>query len=934
MPGACRHFFGSGCRLGRDCHFSHEVGAPAAARPDPVSQDVVAPAAPPDPVVQDFVDFLHSNGGQIPLSDVHQFNQRYPQHGRIPDLQEFQRVNSRFIGFRWEHPPFPRWDAGKGVMFCKDAEHSELWEPPVKRKLCSHFLKGACDHGAQCTFAHGEHELGQPIPEVKKPAASAKWKLCVYFQQGTCANQNRCHFAHGDHEIGQPIPEVKNFSVNTKRKLCSHFLEGHCRHGASCTFAHGDHEIGQPIPEVKIPAGPTKRTLCQYFLKGFCDKKDMCSYAHGEKEIGDPIPEAAQQRQERASTPCKFYFEKGQCNSGLNCLYSHGNVEDSRAREVAIPVKMPSEEETIAAARSLAQYLKDVGGTMKVNQVDNFYSVFPQHLECIKAHGGMKSFIAKFDDAFDFSEGGWCGELFLKDATKVPELPTSPRPESTTTASPTAPVRDIEQNSKPDDPTSSGARSDRDDDNHVGASNFTAPSAPAAERIAHATAPTAAVPASAPRAAEVAVAPVPVAPKAPPAIVPKAAPIVAPKAPPTLSPKAPPTLSPTAPPTLSPTAPPTLSPTAPPTLSPTAPPTLSPTAPASLSPTAPASLSPTAPASLSPTAPASLSPTAPASLSPTALASLSPIAPAPVSPIAPAPVSPAAPANLFPTPHSSAAPAAASPCASAAPTKRAPPLPPRLSEHQKSCAPPAESSQPLSMARPREAQESLSTSCVAEREELRQTSSTPAEAAAPLVDTAPLGARPEVSGPSLASVPCPSSMLCSVGPAPGETKAQTTRPAAEHAQARPPSENWGAPPKLDQNGDMLLSGEDSAPVVSDGVQPDAAQGFRLCSIDEPVQKVCVRDLRYPCSWMTLVDPEPVRARLASAEQHGQILVVKATEIQGKWFALDPQLLLALKIVDSGRKSKLTVGVDALEPPASLAAQMEQGLSGLYVRLMS
>jgi len=237
------------------------------------------------------------------------------------------------------------------------------------------------------------------------------------------------------------------------------------------------------------------------------------------------------------------------------------------------------------------------------------------------------------------------------------------------------------------------------------------------------------------------------------------------------------------------------------------------------------------------------------------------------------------------------------------------------------------------MPRPRGAEESLSNPGVAELGELPQAiSSTSDETEPTAVKNAQLCSRAESPTHISSALPCASSLRCPEGLA-AEPRAQTEHQNSGHLQTSAYTGGGRVLPRLDQNGDMLLSGED-VPASSDGsVKPSSAESFRICSSDEHVLQLNVRDMRYPCSWMTLIDPEPIRGRVASAEQNEQILVIQAAQVQGKWFALDPQLLLALKIVDTGRKTRLAVGVDVVDPPASLVCQVDQGLSGLYVRLM-
>jgi len=93
--------------------------------------------------------------------------------------------------------------------------------PPAKRLKtmgCRHFEKGFCQMGESCSFAHGDHELGMPAPaggggmQMGQQAGGGfkKSKLCNFFAQtGACKNGANCTFAHGEHELGTPQARLK-----------------------------------------------------------------------------------------------------------------------------------------------------------------------------------------------------------------------------------------------------------------------------------------------------------------------------------------------------------------------------------------------------------------------------------------------------------------------------------------------------------------------------------------------------------------------------------------------------------------------------------------------------------------------------------------------------------------------------------------------------
>lgn len=50
-------------------------------------------------------------------------------------------------------------------------------------------MKGCCERGVTCTYAHGEDQIGEEI--VAAPLATCKW-----WMQGTCRLGSRCKYAH------------------------------------------------------------------------------------------------------------------------------------------------------------------------------------------------------------------------------------------------------------------------------------------------------------------------------------------------------------------------------------------------------------------------------------------------------------------------------------------------------------------------------------------------------------------------------------------------------------------------------------------------------------------------------------------------------------------------------------------------------------------
>lgn len=76
-------------------------------------------------------------------------------------------------------------------------------------KMCDFFLKGKCQRGARCNFAHNKDQL-QSKPDLFKTV------LCVRFMsKGACKSGQSCRFAHCRDELRQ-VREVDESSQCSK----------------------------------------------------------------------------------------------------------------------------------------------------------------------------------------------------------------------------------------------------------------------------------------------------------------------------------------------------------------------------------------------------------------------------------------------------------------------------------------------------------------------------------------------------------------------------------------------------------------------------------------------------------------------------------------------------------------------------------------------
>lgn len=105
----------------------------------------------------------------------------------------------------------------------------------AKTKFCMYHLKGICQYGSDCTFAHSRAEL-QSTPDLWKT------RLCKAYAGGGCTDP-KCSFAHGESELCS----TDKFFKNT---LCIWNEKGKCKDGDRCRFAHG---ISQLRTQAQIP---------------------------------------------------------------------------------------------------------------------------------------------------------------------------------------------------------------------------------------------------------------------------------------------------------------------------------------------------------------------------------------------------------------------------------------------------------------------------------------------------------------------------------------------------------------------------------------------------------------------------------------------------------------------------------------------------------
>jgi len=103
--------------------------------------------------------------------------------------------------------------------------HSQLH----KTKFCLYHLKGACQFGSTCSFAHSCAEL-QATPDLRRT------RLCTDFFEGRGCTDPDCGFAHCEEDL-------RSTDMFYKKTLCIWNEKRKCRNGDQCRFAHGLAEL-------------------------------------------------------------------------------------------------------------------------------------------------------------------------------------------------------------------------------------------------------------------------------------------------------------------------------------------------------------------------------------------------------------------------------------------------------------------------------------------------------------------------------------------------------------------------------------------------------------------------------------------------------------------------------------------------------------------
>merc|ERR1712066_248452 len=135
-------------------------------------------------------------------------------------------------------------DGIDGYLVCKPGlECRAGFETKVA--LCEFWTQGACTKGALCKFAHGEHQIGDPVPDPS---------IIAWIKEDTCA-------VHGKKRGAQYL-------------MLSEYGNMVCKPGFECKG--GTENLDE---EMKAS------TPCRFFALGTCTKGDECEWSHEISEM-------------------------------------------------------------------------------------------------------------------------------------------------------------------------------------------------------------------------------------------------------------------------------------------------------------------------------------------------------------------------------------------------------------------------------------------------------------------------------------------------------------------------------------------------------------------------------------------------------------------------------------------------------------------------
>lgn len=213
--------------------------------------------------------------------------------------------------------------AGGGLPHAALGGHQEKEKRllSVKKTICKYWEMGTCRNGDQCTWAHGQEEVGAPMPEEALLLAAAAG-----------ASGDGGPFLNFCGDLSSLLPEnLANLGVPGLEGLNATSPEYQQALEELLTAESADLLLAQELgltgaaqgaaaqgAAIAQDTGVMRRSICKFWQEGTCAKQDgQCGFAHGEAELGTRGPS-----QQRILVPCRF-FAQGSCQKGPLCPFSH-----------------------------------------------------------------------------------------------------------------------------------------------------------------------------------------------------------------------------------------------------------------------------------------------------------------------------------------------------------------------------------------------------------------------------------------------------------------------------------------------------------------------------------------------------------------------------------------------------------------------------------
>lgn len=104
------------------------------------------------------------------------------------------------VSFDWRNVSYGLDSSGKPRRPARQID----FKLKYKTEMCKGWVKGLCEFGDKCAFAHGHEELREKTANV----CNYKTKRCKqFFELGVCMYGTRCQFLHTDSNTATSTPE-------------------------------------------------------------------------------------------------------------------------------------------------------------------------------------------------------------------------------------------------------------------------------------------------------------------------------------------------------------------------------------------------------------------------------------------------------------------------------------------------------------------------------------------------------------------------------------------------------------------------------------------------------------------------------------------------------------------------------------------------------